>query len=210
MRQELGRQVVAAWPRRLDATARLDQAVRALADEGRLVASIRVPDAASDLGLEVDLRARQVTTSIELAAPREGRAKTRVNWLLRQLRDAPDDLRIDVAFPNTRGSTSELLRTVREAPERLLLKADPKREPKAFTVAWTKGMASKRGKLAGSFVDATKVQTLDFYREIVQRLRKWTPGPPQLPPEVAAGAGALPAAADEPESGAGLPKPASE
>jgi len=34
--------------------------------------------------------------SMQVRAAKDGRARTRINWLLRQLRDAPDDLRITV------------------------------------------------------------------------------------------------------------------
>lgn len=183
MRQELGRDVTAVWSKKLDGPARSDQIVRGLADDGRLTGAIRVPDAAADMGLEVDLRARQVITSIAVVAPREGRAKTRITWLLRQLENAPDGARIEASFPNTRETTSELLRTLRENPDRLLLKADVRREPKAFVVALSREMGSKRGKVAGSFVDATRSQTLEFYRQIVQQVRTWAPAAPKLPAE---------------------------
>jgi hypothetical protein len=52
---------------------------------------------------------RRTLTSVTVDAPREGRAKGRLGWLLRQLSDAPDDLRIEVAYPNARRTTSELL-----------------------------------------------------------------------------------------------------
>lgn len=50
-------------------------------------------------GLRADLRARQTHTSVTIPAPAEGRAKARINWLLRQLTDAPDEIRIEVAYP---------------------------------------------------------------------------------------------------------------
>src|SRR5688572_25987254 len=94
--QTLGRNVEAVWPRKLDPEERLQTSVRSLVERGRLEATIRIPDAAAAIDVSADLRARLLRTSVELAAPREGRPKTRINWLVRQLRDAPDNLMIEV------------------------------------------------------------------------------------------------------------------
>ena len=67
-----------------------------------------------------------------------------------------------------------LLKDVREQPEKLLLSSDPKREPRSFVIALSKDMGQKRGKGAGSFVQETQQQAVDFYRLVVQRLRPWT------------------------------------
>jgi hypothetical protein len=117
---------------------------------------------------------------VTIDAPREGRAKPRINWLLRQLADAPADLRIEAAFPNARQTTIELLAVVRADSDKVLYAADPKREPKAFTITLARAMGQKRGKAAGSFVRETRAQTFDFYRDIVQQLKAWQARPPRL------------------------------
>jgi hypothetical protein len=114
------------------------------------------------------------------------RALTRINWLLRQLREAEGDLRVEATFPNARESSSSLLASVREKPDCLLYAADPRRQPRSFTVARTRPMGLKRGKVAGSFVRETRRQVLEFYAGVVQDLKPWQPKPPQLPPQPAA------------------------
>ena len=193
--QDLGRNVEAVWPKKLDAAARLDVAVRAIVDRGRLEAAVRVPDAVAPLELAADLRARLFTTSVELSAPREGRARTRINWIVRQLKDAPDDLRIEVRYPNAKETVSSTLKEAREKPDRLLFAADPHREPRAFRLSLMRELGSKRGRLAGSFVAESKRQALDFYRTIVQGLRAWSALAPKLPGGVV---GASDAASPEP------------
>jgi hypothetical protein len=178
--QDLGRSVISPRPRGQTASARLDESVKQLAAEGILTAVIRVPDAIGDIRLRADLRSRQTFTSVTIDAPREGRAKPRVNWLLRQLGDAPADLRIEAAFPNARETTSLLLGDAREEPDRLLYPADPKREPRSFTITLGRPMGQKRGKTEGSFVRETRAQTFDFYREILQQLKPWQARPPKL------------------------------
>ena len=188
--QDLGRNVEAVWPKKLDAAARLDVAVRAIVDRGRLEAAVRVPDAVAPLELAADLRARLFTTSVELSAPREGRARTRINWIVRQLKDAPDDLRIEVRYPNARETVSSTLKEAREKPDRLLFASDPHREPRAFRLSLMRELGSKRGRLAGSFVAESKGQALDFYRTIVQGLRAWSALAPKLPDVVVGASGA--------------------
>lgn len=179
--QDLGRQVEPLWPRKLDPAGRRDLHVRSMVDHGKLLASIRVPDAAGPIDLEADLRGRRFRTSIVLAAPKEGRPSTRINWMLRQLAAAKDDLLVEVRYPNQKEPTSCLLKEAKAKPERLLYSADPKREPMAFRLIMSKDLGMKRGRLAGSFVLESKQQTSDFYRSIVQALRAWMPVAPKLP-----------------------------
>ena len=100
----------------------------------------------------------------------EGRPKTRINWLLRQLKDAPDDLRVEVRLARTRSTQSMLLGDCRDGPERLLLKDDPKREPRSFLLALSKPMGKKGGRMEGSFASEARRQTTEFYRDLVQGL----------------------------------------
>ena len=178
--QDLGTTVTSPRPRSQTTSSRLDESVKELAENGTLTASLRVPDAVGDIRIRADLRARRTLTSVTIDAPREGRAKPRVNWLLRQLVDAPGDLQIEAAFPSARQTTSELLSTAREEPEKLLHPSDPKREPKAFIVTLGRPMGQKRGKAEGSFVRDIRTQTFDFYRDIVQQLKAWQARPPRL------------------------------
>ena len=166
--QELGVDVKHQKPREKDADERIGDAAKRLADIGSLTCTIRVPDAVGPIGIEADLRTKQVATTVDIPAPREGRPKTRVNWLLRQLADAPDDLRVEVRFSQVRHTQSELLRDCRDDPERLLLDGDPKREPRSFVLALSRPMGRKRGRSEGSFVAETRRQATDFYRDLVQ------------------------------------------
>jgi hypothetical protein len=181
--QDLGRDVRPVRARKLSPDARLDATVKSLAASGKLEGSVRVPDAVGDVTVEADLRTRRVTTSVRVEAPREGRPKTRINWILRQLRQAPDGLRIDVSFANSRETSSLLLREALEAPERLLSSSDPRREPRAFQLALTRKMGTKRGKEEGSFVRETRKQAIEFYRDLVQDIRPWQASAPKLPAE---------------------------
>ncbi len=79
-----------------------------------------------------------------------------------------------------RHTTSELLGTIRDDVDKILYPADPRREPRSFTITLGRPMGQKRGKAEGSFVRETRAQTFDFYREIVQHLKAWQARPPKL------------------------------
>lgn len=130
--QELGVDVKHQRSRGKDPEDRVVNVAKRLAGDGVLGCSIRVPDAVGPIGIEADLRTRRVSTTVEVPAPKDGRPKTRVNWMLRQLKDAPDGLRVEVRFANVGTTRSELLGDCREEPEKLLLRDDPKREPRSL------------------------------------------------------------------------------
>jgi hypothetical protein len=185
--QDLGRSVSLPRPRKQTRAARLDGLAKTLATDGILEATLRVPDAIGDLSVRCDLRARQTLTSVTIKAPGEGRTKARFNWLLRQLSEAPDDLRIEAAFPNARETTRALLGQVREDVDCLRYPTDPKREPRSFTVTLGHPMGKKRGKAEGSFVRETRTQTFSFYRDLVQNLKAWQARAPKLREESISG-----------------------
>lgn len=179
--QELGVTVQHQKPRGKSASDRVAEATQLLARDGLLRGAFRVPDAVGPVTVEANLGAGRVITSVELDAPKDVKRPTaRINWILRQLREAPDDLRLDVLFASRRATQSELLRDCREAPERLLLEDDPKREPRAFVLAWSRPMGKKKGRTEGSFVSETRRQAMDFYRDLVQELQPPRPKAPRL------------------------------
>ena len=179
--QELGHEVVPGRPRKQSLQERIEQHVGRVVQTGELAGSLRVPGAVGPVGLIANLRTRQVTTSVELAAPGEGRQTTRVKWLLRQLRDADARLRLDASFANTRETSSVLLGEAREYPDRLLSGSDARRAIKSFEVALTRGLGLKNGRGAGSFIAETRAQLFDFYGEVVQNLTAWQARAPRLP-----------------------------
>jgi hypothetical protein len=179
--QDLGRDVRPVRPRKQTAGMRVDASCTGLAQNGLLGAAIRVPDAAGDLQVQADLRAKRVITSVVLDAPGDGRPMTRINWLLKQLKDAPDALVIETSFVNTKATTASLLRDARERPQSLLLDADLKRPPRSFRLSLSRPMGSKRGKGERSFVLETRKHAIAFYRDLVQDLRVWRAPAPKLP-----------------------------
>lgn len=178
--QELGRNVVSVRPRKQTTSARLDELEKALASDGDLQATIRVPDAIGDLQIRADLKSRQTSLSVDVAAPSEGRPKSRINWLLRQLSDAWPDMRVEVWYPHARETVAITLEQARERPEMLFCPADTTREPRSFVLTLSRPMGHKRGRVEGSFVRETREQAVMFYRDLVQNLKAWQVRPPQI------------------------------
>lgn len=178
--QELGARVGVARTRNQTTASRLDELVGDLETRGELSSTLRVPDAVGPLMIRSDLRSRQTFVSVTIDAPREGRAKGRFNWLIRQLKQAPDDLLIEASFPNARVTTVAKLSEIRDDPAALFYGADTKREPRSFLLTQSKPMGQKRGRAEGSFVRETSAQTVTFYRDIVQNIRAWQAPAPKL------------------------------
>lgn len=146
---------------------------------GVLSGAIKIPHAIAPVHLTADLRAGQVAAHIEIDAPKTGRATTRVNWLVRQLKTAPDSVRVEAFVANGRGAgTAALLGAVRADPNILVL--DPAKDIRSFRVAYTMPMGAKGGRGRGTFIDSM-LDILDgFYGDVVQHLKAWTAAPPKM------------------------------
>ena len=178
--RELGADVqeVLATKERNDISIRIANIVDAMVGRGLMPGAIRIPNTVGDITLNADLRAQQIVASVSVEAPKTGRATTKINWLLRQLRSTSSDVRLDSWGMRSRSSMSDLLGNVRNN-QTLLIPVD-NREIVSFTVSLTRPMGLKR--LAGtrSFIDSV-LQTLDdFYGDVVQHLREWQPAAPKL------------------------------
>lgn len=179
--RQLGAEAATVMSRRelADPALRTQTLVAGLCERGQLTGAIRIPDTIGPLEITADLRAGQITCLVDVEAPRDGRLTTRINWLLRQLRSAPDGVRIEVFAAHARGAgTAELLRDVRDDPTKLI--GDPAKEPRLFRVALTSPMGSKRGRGRATFIDSVLQAIDDFYASVMQNLKAWTATPPKL------------------------------
>lgn len=158
-------------------TARQNALKEALSSSGRLYAELAIPATAGSLNVVADLQTRQILVSTRIDAPREGRAKGRVSWLLRQLQSAPDNLKVEAGLGRGQGFAAPLV-SVREDPTTLY--PDPSREIRYFELTLTRNMGLKRDASRGSFVDSVKATAEEFYSAVLQNLRAWKAAPPRL------------------------------
>lgn len=181
--QKLGVEVQPALSRRdqADPVAANQALVARLAQDGVLERDIKIVGAVAPLTLGADIRTQKVTCSLTIDAPKEGRPTTRVNWLLRQLKDAPGNLRIDTYVMNGRSvAASELLKDVRANPG--LLVPDSTKEIRSFQLVLAAPMGAKRGRGRGSFIGSVLDVLESFYETTAQNLRPWAPSAPKIRP----------------------------
>jgi hypothetical protein len=176
---DLGRQVRQTLPKNEQKPDERKQAlVESLSSKSQLYAELAIPDVAGPLSLLVDLRARQVTASTVLEAPRQGTAKGRVSWLLRHLQKAPDSVVVEARVARSSGSLAAPLRAVREDPT--ILYPEKGKELRAFRLSLGGNMGLKRDNSKGSFVESVTTTTERFYADVLQNLRAWKASPPKL------------------------------
>lgn len=178
--QELGANVQPQRARGQTTPERIDEFVKRLVEAGELSTTLRIPDAIGPLTVRADLRSQQTLTSVSIDAPKDGTPRGRFGWLMRQLREAPGDLRLEAAFPNARSTTTATLDQMRENPKSLEYEQDPKRPPRAFVLTRCEPMGKKRGRAEGSFVRETSSQVISFYSELIQDLKPWQAPAPKV------------------------------
>lgn len=150
-----------------------------LVGDGSLSGAIKVPGTIGEIVVTADLRASKVGAHVDIDAPKEGRSTTRINWLLRQIKEAPGNLRVEAFAHGQRGSgAAELLSVVREQPDALI--AEPSKELRAFRVAVMAPMGTKRGRGRGSFIDSVLEAVDSLYEEVVQNIKPWSAAPPKI------------------------------
>lgn len=159
---------------------RRTQVTRELAEHATLSCVIRVPNSIGDIALSADLKARMVSASASLSAPREGRPKTRMTWLVRQLDQAPESTRIDIGFEGTRRTTSELLGALRIDSDKGL-DEDKTNVPRWFRLTLTADMGAKKGAGSGSFIQSITDILDTFYWDIARSVNSWVPRARRLP-----------------------------
>ncbi|CAN5328244.1 hypothetical protein BH09ACT1_BH09ACT1_20100 [soil metagenome] len=178
--RQLGSEVTPVLTRaeQQDPALRTNALLTTLVSEGMMRAAIRVPHAVGPLQLEVDLRSNRITCYFDVEAPTVGRPTTRINWLIRQLKDAPDSVRIEAFVPRAREGSCALLREVKLDPAKLV--ADPRKDIRSFRVAQLHNAGSKRGTGRGSFIDSVLAAIDTTYADIGQQVKAYTAAPLRL------------------------------
>lgn len=143
--RQLGSKALPALSRAELADSKSGSALRVseLVRDGQLRDGLRIPGAVSDLSVVADLRASTVPASFTVDAPKEGRPTTRINWLVRQLKEDPGTIRVEAIPVRSSKGPAELLGTVRDNPASLAPESG--RDIKSFNVARSVPMGAKRG-----------------------------------------------------------------
>lgn len=163
-----------------DNTVRFNDDAATLAATKTLSASLVVPDAAAPLDVCVDFGHRTLAASVRLRAPDDRKStKARVNWLLRQLQNTPeDDIYVRLFWPgrgpHTQHELSELKRDASVAgSDRAGLQVS------SFELCMVRhlGGVFTRSK---KFIEEFERAIPEFYEGAVQGLKAWQPQAPQV------------------------------
>ena len=165
---------------RSDPKLRIDDDAKRLCDSSTLSVEFNVPDAASTINVEANLRTRTIHVYMTLSAPQDRKsARARTNWVLRQLaRSDPSDLYVKAIFPGRTVATQQALTEVRADPD-VLRPSKPNLAPKAFEIRLVCD-AGKRFAGPKTFVEDLENSAIRFYAEVGQRLKNWQPAAPKM------------------------------
>lgn len=157
--------------------------------DGTLNGTLRIPDAAGDISMNLILPSRKVQYIIRVAAPTEGRQRTRISWLKKHLK--PDnlpsgDLKVVADWNVRRLNSTTSLHDYLEEPTRLCLNNEgvqvPKdASPRWFEIVWTRPFSKRRGKSGAPILDGVSQGLEDFYKKVVQDIERFVPMPPRIP-----------------------------
>ncbi len=181
---DIGDDVVELVPRKhqVDPKLRSKEFCLSLAQDGCLEGNFRVPNAAADLDITVDLKSRQSIVSTALKAPADRGAKGRIGWLVRQLAEAPADLVIESYSKNSRVPVTTTLGAVRE--DSLTLLCDSKKEPVKFNLVLRRDLAmNRRNGTRPGFAESTQSAVITFYGSVLQNLTEYRPRAPRIKAE---------------------------
>ena len=178
---DIGEDVSAVLPRgQSDARQRNAALIEALCGSGTLSGGLRIPNTAGDLNIDADLRARQITASIDIDAPQDKGARGRVSWLVSQLGEGLADLVLEAYPKNARVGTTATLGQTRE--DRYALLDDDHKDPFRFKITMRSemGMGRKSGSRSPGFITTVLDLVERFYGEVVQQISPWQPPAPKL------------------------------
>jgi len=166
-----------------DPKVRLTQLADVLCGSGTLAGAIKIPNAVGVIGVEADLRARRLTTSVDVPAPSDRGNKARMTWLLRQLGEQSSSLSIEAWPRNSRAPLVASWSEVAADPDRLTDSEGREFLRFRLVLRAEMGLARKAGGKAAGFIDSVDGLINRFYGDVVQGLVAWSPPAPRLRPK---------------------------
>ena len=178
---ETGADVTEVIPRahRQNPQMRNKEFVAQMCSEGVLAGVLRVPDGAADLSVSVDLRVRKVTVSTQLAAPDDRTPRAAIVWLVKQMKNAPECVLVDV-YPKFRSTPfTATLQQLRDDPKAGL--PESKQPPSKFLIRQQTSMGTgRRSTRKKGFIDSVIDSVIEFYANVFQDLQAFVPRAPAL------------------------------
>lgn len=175
----VGAREVVTRTAKTDYKKHLSSVATKLLSEKVLRGAIDVPGTAAKLEMEADLAGGLLHCSAQFSAPNEGRNRSRLNWLLRQLKDAPADTLVQWSYKHARLSEQpHKLADLREKTYEFDLAND--REIVSLRVEIMRKMGTKRSSGQGGFIDSVVDLFEEFYGSVLQKVSPWQNPAPRL------------------------------
>lgn len=162
-----------------DPDKRLSDEVHELCGKGILSADLEIPNTASPMTVSADVNTRSIRISMSVVAPRDkARNSSRVNWLLRQLREVEvPDVYVAAVWASRAANTVLSLSEVRKDQKRIEDGATNS-DIRAFEITLTSNSA-RRFSGTRTFIEELEFLAPQFYEKIGQHLESWQPSPPK-------------------------------
>lgn len=165
---------------RSDPRARLADESEELAKKGLLQAAFNVPRLDSPIDIEADLTSRTTRISMKFDAPGDkAQQRSRLNWLLRQLKDADGEaIQIITGWPKRAAPTTSTLAEAREDPD-IHTHSNRGTLPTSFIVMQL--MLDGR-KFAGrkTFIESLEQLVTEFYAGVAEVVEPWREPAPRM------------------------------
>ena len=151
-----------------------------LASSQELHSSFRIPNAASDLDVAVNLQRRTISCSMKLDAPGDKkRTDAKLRWLTRQLKNIDgDDVIIRAFWHRGRKPTQAKLSEIRDNPK-CLENERVATTLKKFEIILVRDLVGRFSRRR-IFIEDLEKLVPEFYERIGQHLRPWVPPPPKI------------------------------
>jgi hypothetical protein len=168
---------------RLDYKKHLSTVATRLIIEKKLAGEIDVPGAAARLEMEADLGSGILHCSASVTSPSEGRNRSRISWVLRQLKANPATTYLQWNYKHARiPEQPHLVANLLDKDYEFSLAAD--REIVSFRIEMMSKMGTSRSSGKGSFIDSIVELFEQFYGQILQDFKPWQDPAPKLSDKV--------------------------
>ena len=165
--------------------ARADGRKFLLAEAGELLSkksikgALKIPGAASDLEILSDIGTGMTHTGFDLAAPGDGKNKSKLNWLLKQCKSVPGDALLSIGYKHSR--TMEVpVKLAQLKSGDLEMPMDNSKEIATFRISVVRASGDKRGRGKGAFIDSVLSQVELTYTDLLQPIKPWVSSAPKL------------------------------
>jgi len=140
---------------------------------------LKIPGAAADLEIRADIGSGMTHTSFEVVAPNEGKNKSRLSWLLKQLKTVPNEAIVSIGYKHSRTLEVPVKLSLLKSGE-LDMTLDNSKEIGLFKISIVRQSGDKRGRGKGAFIDSVLSQVELTYAELLQPIKPWVSSAPKL------------------------------